>query len=281
MLYTVHRSDIIEEIQTEMVCFVMVCAEFPIINRDDQLPYPRFCAHRGCSKAAPENSMAAFAAALELGAAEIEFDLWPTADGEIVSTHDAVLDRCSDGTGKVSDHAYAELLQYDFGVHWGETFRGTRIPRFEEILQTFGKRIILNVEIKSPDIVTPLPEAYLRKIVDLICRYDCRDHAYLMTGNDAVMEQLIRLAPDLPRCCGGGGTVERRWQIVDRAIRFGCKKLQFHRDCFNHAMIEQAHAHGIFCNVWWSDDPDECARFFALGIDTVLTNDFAAVRHIL
>ena len=259
----------------------MVGSEFPVIGQDDQLPYPRFCAHRGCGDAAPENSMAAFAAALEQGAAEIEFDLWPTADGEIVSTHDAVLDHCSDGTGKVSDHTYAELLQYDFGIHWGDVFRETRIPRFEEILATFGKRIILNVEIKSTDIVTPLPEAYLKKIIDLIGKYDCRDHVYLMTGSDAVMEQLIRLAPDLPRCCGGGGSTERRWQIVERAIAFGCKKLQFHRDCFDRAMIEKAHANGIICNVWWSDDPEECARFFEMGIDTILTNRFLTVKSIL
>ena len=252
-----------------------------MIECDTRLPYPRFCAHRGCGDTAPENSMAAFSAALEQGAAEIEFDLWPTADGEIVSTHDAVLDHCSDGKGKVSDHTYAQLLRYDFGIHRGEAFRGTRIPRFEEILQACGKRIILNVEIKSPDLVTPLPEPYLQKIADLIRQYDCQNHAYLMTGNDAVMEQLIRLAPDIPRCCGGGGSTERRWQIVERAIGFGCKKLQFHRDCFDRAMIEKAHAHGIVCNVWWSDDPEECSRFFDMGIDTVLTNRFASVRHIL
>ena len=60
--------------------------------------------------------MPAFGAAIGLGAEEIEFDLWPTTDGEIVSCHDPVLDRVSDGTGKIYEKTFAELTACDFGV---------------------------------------------------------------------------------------------------------------------------------------------------------------------
>ncbi|MBQ9117385.1 MAG: hypothetical protein IJY04_10205, partial [Clostridia bacterium] len=71
---------------------------------DDLMAYPRLCAHRGFNSVAPENSLPAFGAAVALGVQEIEFDLWETKDGEIVSIHDSSLDRVSDGTGYVWDY---------------------------------------------------------------------------------------------------------------------------------------------------------------------------------
>ena len=83
-----------------------------IVPFDDVMGYPRICAHRGYNTVVPENTMPAFGAAIALGAEEIEFDLWETADGEIVSCHDAKLDRVSDGTGLIYEKTYDELLQW-------------------------------------------------------------------------------------------------------------------------------------------------------------------------
>lgn len=84
-----------------------------IARYNDVMPYPRVCAHRGFNTIAPENSMPAFGAAVAMGADEIEFDLWYTKDGEIVSIHDSTLDRVSDGSGRVFEHTYEELLNFD------------------------------------------------------------------------------------------------------------------------------------------------------------------------
>ena len=46
---------------------------------------------------------------------------------------------------------------------------------------------------------------------------------------------------------------------------------------FNQEMIDKAHAHGIICNVFWSDDPEETVRFLDMGIDTILTNDYQPI----
>jgi len=240
-------------------------------------PYPRLCAHRGFSTAAPDNSMPAFLAALEIGAQEIEFDIWETADGQVVSSHDGTLNHCSNGSGNICDHTLEELKQLDFGICYGEAFRGTKILTFEEILAALGHRVIMNVEIKSPNLTDPLPVSYLCRIVELVRRYDCADWIYLTCGNDTVYHQLAELAPDIKLCCAGGGTTERRWQIVERAIAFGCSRIQFHKDCMTEEMIRKAHDHGIRCNVFWSDDPEEAARFLDMGIDTILSNNCAAV----
>ena len=120
-----------------------------IVKNNSLMPYPRVCAHRGFNSVAPENSMPAFGAAVAMGAEEIEFDLWYTKDGELVSIHDATLDRVSDGTGKVYEHTYDELKTLDFGTKHGERFAGLRILKFEEILKKLACHVIMNVHIKT------------------------------------------------------------------------------------------------------------------------------------
>ena len=249
-----------------------------IVRPDVIMPYPRICAHRGFNSVAPENSLPAFGAAVALGAKEIEFDLWETVDGKIVSLHDSTLDRVSDGHGYVYEKTYDELLALDFGAKHGERFTGLKIVTFEEILQKFSCHTVMNIHIKSKNNVDPLPEKYLQEIVRLIDKYDCRKYVYFMTGNDTVLGQLREIAPDICRCCGGG---DAPWEIVDRAIRYDCKKVQLFKPYFDQAMIDKAHRNGIICNVFWSDDPEEAKRFLKMGIDTILTNDYHTVAQVL
>ena len=249
-----------------------------IVKPDVRMGYPRVCAHRGFNTVAPVNSMPAFGAAVALGAEEIEFDLWYTKDGEIVSIHDSKLDRVSTGEGRVYDHTYEELLAYDFGIKHSKEFAGLKILRFEEILAQFSCQVIMNIHIKTVNNEVTYDPVLLQRIIDLIYKYDAQNHVYFMTGNDNLMAQLRDMAPGIRRCMGGGGK-EQRWQIVERAIRLGCHKVQLFKPYFDQAMIDKAHAHGIACNVFWSDDPDETRRFLDMGIDTILSNDYFTIAN--
>jgi glycerophosphoryl diester phosphodiesterase len=68
---------------------------------------------------------------------------------------------------------------------------------------------------------------------------------------------------------------------VDRAIELGCEKVQLFRPYFNKEMVEKAHAHGILCNVFWSDDEESCREYLDMGIDCILTNDYLAISKIV
>lgn len=249
-----------------------------IVRYDDGMSYPRVCAHRGFNTVAPENSLPAFGAAVALGAEEIEFDLWYTTDGEIVSTHDRKLERVSDGEGFVNEKTYAELQTLDFGTKKNEAFAGLGILRFEEILKKLACQTVMNIHLKTPDNTTPWDEKMLYKLIELIDRYDCRRHVYFMTGNDVLMAQLCEIAPDIARCCGAGSG---KWEIVERGIRFGCTKVQLFKPYFNQEMIDRAHAAGMRCNVFWSDDPEETRQFLEMGIDTILTNDYFRIAQVV
>ena len=99
-----------------------------------------------------------------------------------------------------------------------------------------------------------------------------------MSGEDKVLERLQREYPEITRCCGAG---DGKWEIVDRAIRYGCKKVQLFKPYFNQEMIDKAHANGILCNVFWADDPEEAQRFLDMGIDVILTNDYHRIASVV
>ena len=71
------------------------------------------------------------------------------------------------------------------------------------------------------------------------------------------------------------------FKIVDRAIEYGCKKVQLFKPYFNQEMIDKAHENGIICNIFWSDDPEEAKSFLKMGIDVILSNDYQKVSQIL
>ena len=76
----------------------------------------KFCAHRGLSALMPENTLPAFAAACALGAHEIEFDVRLTKDNRLIVSHDALLDRISNGSGQVCDFTLQELKKLNIGI---------------------------------------------------------------------------------------------------------------------------------------------------------------------
>ena len=112
----------------------------------------------------PENTLPSLAAAVAMGADEIEIDLRCTKDGVIVCIHDDTIDRVSDGTGCVWDMTYQELLQYDFGGKMGDQYKGLKIPTFEQILQSFAGRVIINIELKAMRPEEPYPAEIVRTL---------------------------------------------------------------------------------------------------------------------
>ena len=249
-----------------------------IVRFEKYMPYPRICAHRGFNTIAPENSMPAFGAAVALGAEEIEFDLWSTKDGVLVSAHDSTLERVSNGSGKIYDHTYEELLALDFGVKRGEKFAGLKIPTFEEILQKFASRVVMNIHVKIWD--KELEDSQLEQIVALIRKYDCAGHVYFMTSSDNMLRKAMAYAPDIACCVGWDGNKDPM-SMVNRAIELGAKKIQLFKPYFNQDTVDAAHANGIRCNVFYADDPEEAKRYRDMGIETILTNDYLAVYNYL
>lgn len=250
-----------------------------MVPSDGIMSYPRICAHRGFPKIAPENSMASFGAAVAAGANEIEFDIWQTRDGKIVSIHDECLDRVSTGIGKVTEHTYEELLQYDFGIKYSDVFEGLKILLLEEILKRFSCQAIMNIHLKVNSDTEEADEGYLKKLLALLYQYDCHKHCYIMCSNDNVLQAIHRLDPSIILCAGR--QKKDPYNIVDRAIKFGYQKVQLFKPFFTREMIDKAHSHGIICNVFYSDEAEETQKYLDMGVDTILTNNYLQTANTL
>ena len=137
----------------------------------------QFRAHRGVSAYAPENTMPAFREAVAQKIDFIETDPQFTKDGVIVLMHDGTINRTCrnpDGTEiqtalQVCDLTYEELLQYDAGIRMGEEFRGTKVPKLEELLAfAEDKDVIIELDKKIPtkdmDALFDVVEKYNTKV---------------------------------------------------------------------------------------------------------------------
>ena len=91
-------------------------------------------AHRGARRGAPENTMAAFRLAAEMGADGLELDAQLCKDGEAVVIHDFTVDRTTDGRGRVKDFTLAELPTLEAGEWYAAEFAGQRVPTLDQVL---------------------------------------------------------------------------------------------------------------------------------------------------
>ena len=152
-----------------------------------------------------------------------------------------------------------------------------KILTFEEILKKFSCHTIMNIHIKT--LSDTYDETAMKKIVALVRQYDCEKYIYFMISHDGVIKQFKKYAPDLKICVGH--LEGREWEIVDRAIEFGCEKVQLFKPYFNKEMIEKARRHDIKCNIFYADDVAEAKEYLNMGIDTILTNDYNLISQII
>ena len=150
-------------------------------------------AHRGASGYAPENTMAAFEKALEMGTEGIELDVHMTADGEIVVIHDHTVDRTSDGKGMVGALTLEEIREFDFGSWFDPKFKGQSIPTLRDVFELLEDwEGLLNIEVKSGPIFYPGIE---EKLVDMVKRSNFRGRIIFSSFNHYSLRDIMALDP--------------------------------------------------------------------------------------
>jgi glycerophosphoryl diester phosphodiesterase len=228
----------------------------------------KFCAHRGVSALMPENTLPAFAAALALGAEEIELDVRLTKDNKMVICHDPVLERISDGCGYVSDYTLEELRKLNVGIKQGWQV-GFCTP--EEVYAQLANKITFNIHLKQHG-----EDGYIiRELLKLTEQYNAFDSVYF-AGSPSELEWMERVAPNIRRVAIQlpGDTIG----ICEMAKKYNCSGVQFWLDMFDESHINTLHSQGIWCNLFYADDAENYKKYFDMGIDTILTNrmDLAA-----
>lgn len=139
---------------------VFVCSKQSIAQEKlEDFPKPKngntyVIAHRGVHNGIPENTLAAYQKAIDLGCDYVEIDIRKTKDGKFVSVHNETIDAYMQGevTGRVNDFTLAELKQLNIGKRVGPGWENERIPTFEEILQLCKGQIGIYLDLKEPDV---------------------------------------------------------------------------------------------------------------------------------
>ena len=223
-------------------------------------------AHRGASKDAPENTLAAFDLAVEQRADMIEIDLHLSRDGAIVITHDAGLARLG-GEGLIGDRSLEELKRLDAG-QGGDA--PTTIPTLDEVLDAFGPLAPFNLELKAaPGGAYPGLEAATLEAVE---RRSLLDKTLFSSFHDEILGELRRLSPLARLAVLVDPRQPEPRRMLERASALGAEAVNPHFSLASAECIEGAHAAGLAVNAYTVDDPGRMQGLMDLGIDGLFTN---------
>ena len=232
-------------------------------------------AHRGASAEAPENTLAAIEAAIEIGADAVEFDIRSTFDNRLVLIHDEEVDRTTDGRGRVAGMTLKRVREFDAGSWFDPCFKGERIPRLAEaldLLATSGAVPI--IEIKEdydqasgvgPAVVRALAERGLESSAVVIAR-DLRQIARVKKASpETPVAQVAIYKREAERAMGAGADgIVSLWTGLTPGI------------------IRSTHEQGGFVAAWslggsiassLGFDPLHMLELARHGVDALVTND--------
>jgi glycerophosphoryl diester phosphodiesterase len=243
-------------------------------------------AHRGASHGAPQNTLAAFHLAREMGADGVELDVQASKDGEAVVIHDFTVDATTDGQGPVKDKTLAELKTLDAGFWFDDPsinsgrgrFAGQRIPTLQEVIVEVSHQLLLNIELKTKVLGST---ALVAEVVRLIEDHNLIHRAIVSSFNPFALRRVKRLNPrintgllchfDLPA------------NLLRTLFLFLADPDALHpeKHLVTQKYLTWAKERGYRVNVWTVDEPAEMERFIALGVDAIITNRPDVLRKVL
>lgn len=215
-------------------------------------------AHRGVSGHYPENTLQAFAAALESGCDGIELDVF-LHSGELIVIHDSQLDRTTNGRGLLDDVTVAERQQLDAG-------NGQRIPTLWQVLQLCGNRLEINIELKGHDTVPALLALLRRAQTELAL--DIKT-ILVSSFHHPLLLQLKTLWPDIRV-----GVLIAHYPLDGAAVaqQLGAESLHCDRGFVDAALVAQAHQAGILLYVYTVNQQREMLKLRQMAVDGIFCN---------
>lgn len=230
---------------------------------------PRIVAHRGASIEAPENTLAAFRAALDAGAPAVELDVHLAADGVPVVVHDDTLDRTTSGAGPVAERTSAEIARLDAGAWFHPRFAGERVPTLAQALDLLAGKCLVDIEVKTVDRPYPgLVAAVEERVRERGVVADVVVSSFDAESVRDVKARGLSTALILP----GEPTADeaRAWGLFSDAFAIG--EWAVTRE------VVEACAKPVYA--WTVDDAARARALFDAGVAGVITNDPRGLRAV-
>jgi glycerophosphoryl diester phosphodiesterase len=242
------------------------------------LACPVVIAHRGDKGFAPENTLSAFKQAAEKGADAIEFDVKLTADDQVIVLHDQTVDRTTNGTGNAAKLSLAAIKELDAGKKlFPEKFPGERIPTLEEVFETVGKRVYMNIELTNYS--TP-NDALVPRVVELVKKHGLQSRVLFSSFLARNLQKARLILPEVPR---GLLTLPGLLGFWGRTFgwRGNYAALNPHVKDVDAGLVHRIHAAGKRVNAWTVTAEVDIKRMINLGVDGIITDDPALVLRLL
>jgi glycerophosphoryl diester phosphodiesterase len=235
---------------------------------------PLIVAHRGAPTERPENTLVAFEAALDGGAAAVEFDVRVTADGHAVVIHDAALDRTTDGSGLVREHTLADVLAVRIE---GADGRSYTVPTLHETLALVSGRGAVDIEIKNvpgdPDF-DPDDEVAVALVHRALDDVAFVGDVIVSSFNPRSITASRELRPELPT-----GLLTDVGVDAAAALHFASEQGFAWVLPFADRVVEQGdrfadavHDASLLLGTWIVDEGERARALLAAGADAVATN---------
>lgn len=233
---------------------------------------PFIIAHRGDSAERPENTLAAFASALEVGADLVEFDVQLSRDGHVVVLHDPTLDRTTTGSGRLVELTLAEIRAVSAGYpeRFGSTYVGERIPTLAEALAFLRDRSRVMLEVK-PDAVTSDAEGGIEaRSIEEIRRAGMEKDVALISFSRKALQRCRDLAPEILR----GHLFHKATpeEVVEGARAVGCELVMPEKSLLSLELRDRCREAGLRVATWVVDDPEELLALAPYDLYGVGTN---------
>ena len=244
----------------------------------ENLPRPTIFAHRGSSAYAPENTISAFKLAILHGADAIELDAKLSADGHVVVIHDKTIDRTTPSSGQVGDLPLSELQALDAGSHFDITFQNENIPTLDEVFESCGREIFINVELTNyASIFDDLPE----RVAKLVKEHKLEENIMFSSFNPLALRRINRQLPEVPI---GLLSLPGRKGILARCrlSRFFVPFQALHPELndANSSLVRWLHRNGHRIHVYTVNRAKDLQRMFELDVDGIFTDDVPLAKEI-
>lgn len=240
----------------------------------------KIIAHRGYSGIAPENTIAAFAKAIEAGCKTIELDVQLTQDSVPFVIHDPTIDRTTNGRGKIIDIPSDELCVYSAAYEdkFGSDFIEERVPSLEDALEFLKGEAQVLIEIKEES-VFPDRQDIEKGVVDLVKQHGMLNDTMVISFSSEALRRVKALEAGVQ--IGFLASRHAPDQGLATAVDLGASLLLYHRSQIDSSRVDAAHAKNIQCAIYTVDAPEELAQYIAMGIDAVGSNQPGdLIRHM-
>ena len=232
-------------------------------------PFPRWIAHRGAGKLAPENTLAAFRMGASHGYRAFECDVKLSADGVPFLLHDTTLDRTTPERGTASERPWHALSRIDAGGWHSRAYAGEPLPSLELIARYVQRNgFALNIELKP----TPGQEQLTGETVARWCaaHWDQQTSPLLLSSfRPEALQGALAAAPALPRALLLD-TLWSGWQAVARSL--GCVAVVTNHNLMDAALKLELEGLGLRALCYTVNDPAGARRLVDLGIDGLITD---------